>query len=207
MTNCGNCGYVKPMRASKKAVKKRRAKARNPTRRVAPKKVIKKKAAKKKPTKRTKVAKTRETKARRSARLTREIAARKEKFLTALHKKPLTVREAAALVGRSERTIQDWAATDADFAERYAAGKMAQDKLRLTAIEDVGFRRIIKGTAAVALHIFYLKKLDPEGWGRADKMGIEHSGGLRVMSDDVTQLTDEQLAQRVLVGDKDEKSS
>lgn len=116
-----------------------------------------------------------------------EVADLKRQFLEAFTGAPVSVAQAAQEIGRSARTIRHWALHDADFAEAYSGAKQLQGSLRLAAIEDLLFNRIMRGLSledkaqvGQALVIFWLKANGGDKWRLADKYYVEHSGDVTI---------------------------
>ncbi len=115
----------------------------------------------------------------------REIAARlvtQRKFCELLRQKPIRVNEAAHACGVHERTVRYWANNDPQFAVEYADAQREQHVLRLGAVEDSMFSRIVKGTASAAETIFWLKRYGGPEWRNADRHVMEHTGRINAVS-------------------------
>jgi len=81
----------------------------------------------------------------------------KETFITLLKTEPITLSAAARRAGVGNRsTVWRWRQSDADFDRAVAEAQKHQDSLRIQAIEDSLFDRILMGKASAAETIFWL---------------------------------------------------
>ena len=123
----------------------------------------------------------------RVGELVNKAADMKQRFLKAYSDGLTTVAQAARKIGRDERTIRRWAANDEDFAKLYHEAQEEQHRLRLGAVEDALFQRILDALnpktdtkISAALMIFWLKANGGEKYRTADHQYLHHSGGLNL---------------------------
>jgi len=110
----------------------------------------------------------------------------KRRFLRTYTSGLMTVKQAAAKVNRSDRTIQRWAKEDEEFAAAYEKAKEEQHARQLGAVETALVQRILRGldhrndsTISASLIIFWLKANGGDRYRLADKQYLHHSGGIR----------------------------
>jgi len=123
----------------------------------------------------------------RIGRIVDKAADMKQRFLSAYSDGLTTVAQAAHKIGRSDRSIRRWAVDDPDFAKLYLEAQEEQHRLRLGAVEDALFQRILDAlnpktetSIAPGVLIFWLKANGGEKYRTADHQYLHHSGGLAV---------------------------
>lgn len=103
-----------------------------------------------------------------------ELAGLKSQVLLALEEGTNSLAEACRRIGKTPVTIWRWRQVDADFDAKLRAAQENADNVRVALVEDSMFRRILKGDAAAAETIFFLKNRDPDRW--KDSRDIRHAG-------------------------------
>ncbi len=86
----------------------------------------------------------------------------KRGILKLLKTEPVTLEDAAKRVGTSRQNIWLLAGRDKKFGKALDAVKETQDKIRRSALNDSMLKRILDGTAAPGVEIFYLCNKFPD---------------------------------------------
>lgn len=95
----------------------------------------------------------------RTHRVTPQLRGRLKKKIIKLAEKGATNRDCAESCRIAERTLYNWIATDANFAEDYA---QAQAEARMKSIE------LIASSDDWRAHAWLQERRDPTNWGKAD---------------------------------------
>lgn len=89
-----------------------------------------------------------------------------------------SARGAAAKVGRSAATVWRWRRVDEEFDQAVRDAQQLSDAIRVAAVEDTLFKRIMEETASPAEVIFFLKNRAPDRW--KDKQHVQHGGDVQL---------------------------
>lgn len=105
----------------------------------------------------------------------------KDRFIEKLRSELCSIKQAAEYAGINPRQYYRWRKKDPEFCAAVEAAKESQADLRVEALEDSIFRRMMAGGESAALQIFWLKVHGGEKYRRADTHRLLHSGVVDVL--------------------------
>ncbi len=93
------------------------------------------------------------------------LQARKKAFLELYRTASVSLQEAAQRAcGVDQSTVWRWRQADPEFDAEVNKAISMVDEIRYVAVEDAAFRQILRGEAAPAVIIFWLKNRAPHRW-------------------------------------------